>query len=580
MADNILESYLVKLGAVTDANSFNKFNATLKDSTKIVGDFSLSTIANFGKLEVAIVGMFGAVGAGIIGLADKTAMADQSYRLMGLRMLMGKDSARAMSMATDELGASLDEIAYDPELNRRFQALYEQNIKLGKSLGTGVGASMMGIRDLRMEYKMFETELEFLTIGAVSKLFEKLGFGSGDALNELDKLNQWFSENVPKWADDISTRLVPVWDDSVIVVKQFGKGLETAAGDFTMLSGVLLGDKSIQSTTFNVNNLATAIGDWANRLTELALAQTLVAKTGSHYFDAVTNVAGAGLLKLQIMAEKKDAHPNEARIAALTKQYNDAMSQANKNATQFTDTLHGAFTGQYDGNADFEDFDNYLNHKPSANGAPNHSDRDPSPVTDTFTHDSKATAATIAKLAQKVSADTGISADLIFAQWEFETGKFTSEQTKKLNNLGGIKIPGTDVFKKFESLDKYADAYEKLISSPRYVNNGINDAKTPEAFAHSLKTTSGIYYGRGPHGEDIENQYAAGLRQYQPDLRDYAQAGTRGGSGDITVTIQSITVPPNTHPDDIKRYITDSMVDYTDKVNQRTMSETAAGWAH
>jgi hypothetical protein len=105
MSDNILESYLVRLGSQVDTNSFNKFNSTLKDSGKIFDNFSLGTIASFGKMETAVVGMFAAVGSGIIGLADKTAMADQQYRLFGLRMLMGKDAARAMSMATDELGA-------------------------------------------------------------------------------------------------------------------------------------------------------------------------------------------------------------------------------------------------------------------------------------------------------------------------------------------------------------------------------------------------------------------------------------------------------------------------------------------
>jgi hypothetical protein len=368
MSDNILESYLVRLGSQVDTNSFNKFNSTLKDSGKIFDNFSLGTIASFGKMETAVVGMFAAVGSGIIGLADKTAMADQQYRLFGLRMLMGKDAARAMSMATDELGASLDEIAYDPELNRRFQYLYEQNIKLGKTLGSNFDRNMVSIRDLKAEYRLFGSELEVLTMGSVSKLFEKLGFGSGNLLNDFDHLTNWFMNNIPKWSDEISTRLVPVWDDSVVVVKQFGKGLETAAGHFTMLSGVLLGDKSIQDTTFNVHNLAQALGDWADKLTEVALLQTVVAKTGSHYFAAVTNVAGAGLLKLQIAAEKKEEHPNEARIAALTKQYNEAMGQANKEATRFVDNLHSGFTRQWDGNADFKDFDNYLNHKHSKTG--------------------------------------------------------------------------------------------------------------------------------------------------------------------------------------------------------------------
>ena len=76
------------------------------------------------------------------------------------------------------------------------------------------------------------------------------------------------------------------------------------------------------------------------------------------------------------------------------------------------------------------------------------------------------TAATAARLEQRVSKDAGLPADLIFAQWEFETGKFTNPGTKNLNNLGSIKISGTDVFKKFESLDQYADAYEKSSQGP------------------------------------------------------------------------------------------------------------------
>jgi hypothetical protein len=169
----------VRLGAKIDTNSFNKFNSTLKDSGKLFDNFSLGTIASFGKMEIAVVGMFAAVGSGIIGLADKTAMADQLYRLFGLRMLIGKDAARAVSMATDERGASLDEIAYDPELNRRFQYLYEQTIKLGKTLGSNFDRNMVSIRDLKTEYKFFGDELEVIAMGSVSKLFDKLGIGSG-----------------------------------------------------------------------------------------------------------------------------------------------------------------------------------------------------------------------------------------------------------------------------------------------------------------------------------------------------------------------------------------------------------------
>jgi len=70
--------------------------------------------------------------------------------------------------------------------------------------------------------------------------------------------------------------------------------------------------------------------------------------------------------------------------------------------------------------------------------------------------------------------------------------------------------------------------------------------------------------------------YAAGLRRYQPDLRDYQHGGSKA-AGDINVHIDTIKVPPGTHTDDIKRMVSDAIVDATAKNNQRVMSQTAAG---
>src|ERR1700736_1205422 len=112
MSDNIMDSYLVKLGTLVDVSSFNKFNGVLNQSKGAVLNFTKGTAMGFAKFELSAVGAISSIGIGLIGLADKTAMADQQYRLFGMRMLMTKDSARAMQMATDTLGASLDEIAY------------------------------------------------------------------------------------------------------------------------------------------------------------------------------------------------------------------------------------------------------------------------------------------------------------------------------------------------------------------------------------------------------------------------------------------------------------------------------------
>src|ERR1700757_3481603 len=184
---NILDSYFVKLGAVIDQTGWNKFDLTLRNADKSVLNFATTTVLNFAKIEGAIVGTLAGVGVGLISLADKTAMADQQYRLFGMRMLMTKESARAMQIATDELGASLDQIAYDPELNRRFQYLYEQNIKLGRAMGTGFDGTTRQMRDLHMAYQVLGKDLEFLEGAIITKLFQKLGMSSDDLLSKFYK---------------------------------------------------------------------------------------------------------------------------------------------------------------------------------------------------------------------------------------------------------------------------------------------------------------------------------------------------------------------------------------------------------
>jgi len=258
---NILDEYLVRLGSVVDQPSWNKFNLTLKYAENTVLSFTGKFASQFLKIEGSLVGLFAAAGAGIIAIADKTAMADQQYRLFGMRMLMTKDSARAMQMSMDELGASLDEIAYDPELNKRFQYLYEQNQKLSKTLGVGFDKNMVAIRGLRMEYKFFGDELEFVAMGAISKLFEKAGYGTDDLLGKLNQLSTEFISDIPKWSEDVSNMLLPAWQGFTETMSQTWDITKKLAHDFTFLTGVIGGDKSLETETTNFYQFSVAIGE-------------------------------------------------------------------------------------------------------------------------------------------------------------------------------------------------------------------------------------------------------------------------------------------------------------------------------
>ncbi|HEY1645137.1 MAG TPA: lytic transglycosylase domain-containing protein [Candidatus Saccharimonadales bacterium] len=289
MAENILDSYFIRIGSLVDQQSFAKGLVLLTRTEMKFNSMASTGVKALASLEFAGVSTFASIGAGLIALADKTAMTDQSYRLMGMRMLMTKDSARAMQTALDELGVTIDEVAFDPELNARFQYLYKQNIELGKQLGGDFDKVQRNIRDIRMEYKRFSTELDFLSYRVVSDLFEKLGFGNEDLLNKLNNINDWFVTQIPTWSEDITKYLVPAWDESKIVLKDSLSLLKQIGGEYSYISGILTDDSSIKSTEFSMENLAKATQDWIDLLAKAVVGLQMIAKAGGHDFIGITD---------------------------------------------------------------------------------------------------------------------------------------------------------------------------------------------------------------------------------------------------------------------------------------------------
>jgi hypothetical protein len=341
-AENILESYLVKVGALPDTASFTRLGESLKSTEKLVQGFGVKTVKTMVELELATVGAFTAAGIAMIAAADKAAMTDQSYRLLGLRMLMNKSSARSMQVALDELGATIDEVAYDPELNKRFQYLYEQNMKLGKTMGSTYDKNMIGIRDLRMEYKRFGAEFEFLVGGTISKAFEKLGYGSGDLQKSLSGFNDWVTDNLPHIADQVSDYLIPVWEDSKAVVKDFGHSLMDAAGEFTYLTGVLYGDKSIQDTTFSIEKMAKAVQHLVDTLAEASLSSGFSFRTLGHLVTGAGGIAAANF------------HAATGDVAGGRLLLKSGEEEFGKGTTNIKDMWQGDDTGNWRTNPDFK----------------------------------------------------------------------------------------------------------------------------------------------------------------------------------------------------------------------------------
>ena len=145
------------------------------------------------------------------------------------------------------------------------------------------------------------------------------------------------------------------------------------------------------------------------------------------------------------------------------------------------------------------------------------------------------------ELAQLVSNETGISTDIIFGQWNHETGGFSNWGATHANNYGGMKkfkdqpewftgdpkSPEGDDYQVFGSPEEYAQYYASYIKA--YAPNALN-AKTPEEYARAL-------YGMGYYGnpnltpeEDIQN-YANGISSGMSSGSPFIPGGYISGDG-------------------------------------------------
>jgi Mannosyl-glycoprotein endo-beta-N-acetylglucosaminidase len=134
-------------------------------------------------------------------------------------------------------------------------------------------------------------------------------------------------------------------------------------------------------------------------------------------------------------------------------------------------------------------------------------------------------------LAQQVSKQTGIPADLIYAQWQHETGGFTNRGATQLNNLAGINVPGGkgQDYQKFDSLQAFANYYSDQIHRNFSGALGTTDVNSFVAGLHNGRL--GSYFGATP------DSYASGINNWlRQDQSNYASslAGVPGASGIAT----------------------------------------------
>ena len=296
---NVLDEYLVKLGASVDASGFARFHNALHEAKMAVEANVQSIAKGLLKVETELVGGFMTMGGAALGLADKVAMADQEYRLFGLHMYMAKDQARGLKIAMDALGQPMENLMWDPELRGRAHQLIQDQREMAP---TGdYNEQMRKIRDIRFEFTRMEVEVQYLGMHVVQDFMKALGMGPDDLLKKLRELNAWFIKNMPAISKTLVRDFLPVWKDIVRIGKDVGHVFMDVATIFDNVIGLLSGDDSLKgvatldkfaASVAKVADWLAVVADWLVKITGLLTGTIVGGSIGGAIGSIVGGIAG------------------------------------------------------------------------------------------------------------------------------------------------------------------------------------------------------------------------------------------------------------------------------------------------
>jgi hypothetical protein len=542
---------MVRLGASIDQSGLNRFHQALKEATSVSEASAASIAGAFFKAQSEIVGGFLAIGTAALGLVDKVAMADQSYRLFALHMYMSKDAARSLKVAMDALGEPLENLTWDPELRKRTaQLIADQRAMAPEGAGTDFESQMRKVRDIRFEFTRMEVEGQYLAMNVVEGFMKALGVGPDELLGKLQKFNDWVTHNLPEISSKIVTLFMPVWKDMKDVFTSVWTAVKATGVAFTDFVGLISGDRSIEGGTFNLEKFAAAVVHVAHGFAVFAEA---VANIEELLADFIGGLAGDNAAA--------DAFFDHWKAKTVGLILGGAAGGIAGSFLGPWGTAMGVMLGAGIGANVADKLGGPAPASAGGIGA-NVADKlgGPAPASAGNTGSNSA-AMQAAQTAQEVSRATGIRSDLIWSQWAHETGGFT--HIAAANNLAGIRLPGTTTYQQFSSPAEFAKRYAEIAGESRYA--GLSGAQDAAQFAHILK--AGGYY-EGP-----EKDYAAGMGRFD---RMYTTGGgsSVGQRGGVQVGTMTINInKPSPSNDEVAGVVVSRLQDVQGKAVQRNLSE-------
>lgn len=208
---NILEEYLVRIGAEVDKDAFAGAAQAISKLSGMLG--KLGTILKYGGIFVGLAKVTEAV----IDNIKAVASADLEYQKLAQSMWVTKDTAKTLSVVLKTMGASQEDVAWVLELREQFFRLRQEMAEL--STPADADGQLAWIREIGYDVQSLQLKLKMFKEWVVYYLIKELQPYIKEFQEFIRWLNDKFGKSLPALARKVASVLASVVRVAMSLVK-------------------------------------------------------------------------------------------------------------------------------------------------------------------------------------------------------------------------------------------------------------------------------------------------------------------------------------------------------------------------
>lgn len=208
---NILEEYLVRIGAEVDKDAFAGAAKAINNLSGMLG--KLGSILKYGAIFAGLAKVTEAV----IDNIKAVASADLEYQKLAQSMWVTKDTAKTLSVVLKTMGASQEDVAWVPELREQFFRLRQEMAEL--STPADADNQLAWIREIGYDVQSLQLKLKMFKEWVVYYLIKELQPYIKEFQEFIHWLNAKFGKSLPALARKVASVLASVVRVAMSLVK-------------------------------------------------------------------------------------------------------------------------------------------------------------------------------------------------------------------------------------------------------------------------------------------------------------------------------------------------------------------------